>query len=423
MRVHSVCGLLLAACFCLPTTTVAQDPAIDLPPQRVAGSQERVLQVGLARLRAGWSWEAARVIRELQSRDDTLPLPHLLMALAMRSAPNRAARHCFDAMTRKPNGSAADQKIVDAYQSYFGVTDQPELTDARFQRQPDKTKALRLIAALKQLASNDRTLWQASELAQVEAARLAKPTILSSTEVATLLAQCNDYITTHHVMPFMVPGYRRLVATASKGVDKARLLSRIPNHPHHQPAGMPVAGLPSWNADATPEAASATVSEAALQWRPQPTAGFDLPRGTGGRSSYDEYRGKPLLVVFFLGFGCAHCVAQLADLDPKAAKFREAGINVVTIGTDDQSQVLAARQAADENGVDPLHFDVLCDPKAKTFRQWGAWDDFSKEALHGTFLLDGEGRILWQDISLRPFEESDWLLSECRRLLAAWRQL
>lgn len=54
------------------------------------------------------------------------------------------------------------------------------------------------------------------------------------------------------------------------------------------------------------------------------------------------------------------------------------------------------------------------------FKQWNCWDEFSDEALHGTFLVDPKGRILWQDISLRPFEESDWLLAECRRLLDAW---
>ncbi len=104
-----------------------------------------------------------------------------------------------------------------------------------------------------------------------------------------------------------------------------------------------------------------------------------------------------------------------------APKFRAAGIEVVTIGTDGPDRVRAAHQAARENGADPLHFDVLCDPAGETFRRWGCWDEFTDEALHGTFLVDGRGRILWQDVSARPFEDSDWLLAECTRLLAAWR--
>ncbi len=109
------------------------------------------------------------------------------------------------------------------------------------------------------------------------------------------------------------------------------------------------------------------------------------------------------------------------ELDPKAPKFREAGTEVVTIGTDDINQVKAARQSALDNGVDPLHFEVLCDPKGEAFKQWSVWDEFEDEALHGTFLVDPEGRVLWRDVSARPFEESDWLLAESRRLLSAWR--
>ena len=125
--------------------------------------------------------------------------------------------------------------------------------------------------------------------------------------------------------------------------------------------------------------------------------------------------------MFFLGFGCAHCVAQLKDLDPKTEQFRAAGIEVISIGNDTFQQVLAAQQSAIENDIDPLHFDVLCDPAGKVFKEWHAWDTISDEALHGTFLVDGAGRILWRDISERPFEESEWLLTECKRLLAAWR--
>ena len=116
-----------------------------------------------------------------------------------------------------------------------------------------------------------------------------------------------------------------------------------------------------------------------------------------------------------------HCVAQLGELDPHAPKFREAGIELVTIGTDDENQVKAAFLTSIENGVDPLHFDVLCDPGGDAFKRWSAWDQFKDEALHGTFLVDPKGRILWQDISAAPFMDTEFLLQECQRLLAAWR--
>ncbi len=115
-----------------------------------------------------------------------------------------------------------------------------------------------------------------------------------------------------------------------------------------------------------------------------------------------------------------HCIAQLGELEPRVGAFRRAGIELITIGTDNAAQVKASQQMAIENGIDPLHFDVLCDPDGDVFKRWSAWDQFKDVALHGTFLVDAKGRILWQDISSQPFMETDFLLAECKRLLAVW---
>ena len=39
-------------------------------------------------------------------------------------------------------------------------------------------------------------------------------------------------------------------------------------------------------------------------------------------------------------------------------------------------------------------------------------------ALHGTFLVDGAGRVRWQNISYQPFKDAGWLLGEAKRLLS-----
>jgi hypothetical protein len=46
-----------------------------------------------------------------------------------------------------------------------------------------------------------------------------------------------------------------------------------------------------------------------------------------------------------------------------------------------------------------------------------AFDDFERMPLHGTYLIDGKGRLRWQDIRYLPFAEPKWLLRECSRLL------
>jgi len=52
------------------------------------------------------------------------------------------------------------------------------------------------------------------------------------------------------------------------------------------------------------------------------------------------------------------------------------------------------------------------------FKAYRCYDDFENQTLHGTFLINPEGLVLWQDISYEPFMEAEFLLKEAKRLLA-----
>ena len=54
----------------------------------------------------------------------------------------------------------------------------------------------------------------------------------------------------------------------------------------------------------------------------------------------------------------------------------------------------------------------------EVFKKYRAYDDFENQPLHGTYLIDSRGRVLWQDISYEPFTDPEFLLEESRRLLA-----
>ena len=139
------------------------------------------------------------------------------------------------------------------------------------------------------------------------------------------------------------------------------------------------------------------------------------PRAGGGTFDLAGQRGKPTLVVFYLGFGCLHCVEQLRALGPKAAAFAELGIDVVAVGSDAADQAAASLAAMSE--AERFPFPLLADPQLAAFRAWRCYDDFEEMPLHGTFLVDGLGRVRWQDVSFEPFTKLDWLLGECKRLL------
>ena len=153
-----------------------------------------------------------------------------------------------------------------------------------------------------------------------------------------------------------------------------------------------------------------------FRWQPSPAKNWKLPTARGAEISLADYRGKAVLVIFYLGFGCLHCVEQLQHFHPMVEKYRKAGIEIMGIGTDSVKGVAKSLDAmAAESRIG---FPLAADPKMKVFKQWRAFDDFERTPLHGTFLVDGAGMVRWSDISYEPFDKPEYLLEECKRLLA-----
>jgi peroxiredoxin len=148
-----------------------------------------------------------------------------------------------------------------------------------------------------------------------------------------------------------------------------------------------------------------------FRWSGWQAPDWRLPDHEGRTVRRTDFRGKAIVVLFYQGMGCVHCVEQLADFSPKAKEFAEAGIEIVAIGTDTPE----ALKASAARGT--LPFTVLSNPAMTTFRAFHAFDDFEKLPLHGTILIDGTGRVRWQDIGAEPFGDPDFLLAEAKRLL------
>jgi peroxiredoxin len=132
--------------------------------------------------------------------------------------------------------------------------------------------------------------------------------------------------------------------------------------------------------------------------------------------SLDDYRGKPVVVIFYLGFGCLHCVEQLATFAPLAEEYQAAGIELVAIGSDDLEDLHAALKEYSQQKNIP--FPLLADASLAAFEKYRCVDNFENQALHGTFLIDANGLIRWQDIGAEPFTDASFLLQESQRLLS-----
>lgn len=152
-----------------------------------------------------------------------------------------------------------------------------------------------------------------------------------------------------------------------------------------------------------------------FRWSPVAAPSWTLHDRNNNHVSLDDYAGKPVLLVFYLGAGCAHCIEQLTALSPRAKEFEAAGIPIVAISTEARKGLQKTFDLLPESETPP--FTILADPTLAQFKAYHAFDDFEEMPLHGTFLLDADGRVRWQDISFEPFMAIDLLLEESERLL------
>ncbi len=160
-----------------------------------------------------------------------------------------------------------------------------------------------------------------------------------------------------------------------------------------------------------------------VRWFPPEAPDFDLPGVDGARRSLVSLRGRPVVAIFFVGIGCPFCAEQLKAFEPHAAGFRAADIEIVTISTDPVSaQRATVASATDPPVPQPLPFPILADPELEAFRAYRCVDPFNDRALHGIYLIDPAGRILWDSIGHDPFLDPEFLLAESRRLLRTWAE-
>jgi len=151
-----------------------------------------------------------------------------------------------------------------------------------------------------------------------------------------------------------------------------------------------------------------------FRWQPPPAPEWKLRGADGQDHALADYRGKPVVVIFYLGAGCLHCAEQLAAFGPQTEAFKKAGIELIAVSSDAEEGL----QASVKNyGGEGFPFPLVSNASLDVFKKYRCYDDFENQTLHGTFLINGDGKILWHDISFEPFMDADFVLDEAQRLL------
>ena len=154
-----------------------------------------------------------------------------------------------------------------------------------------------------------------------------------------------------------------------------------------------------------------------FRWEPSAAPSWTLPDRNNKEFSLASLRGKPVLLIFYLGKGCLHCMEQLNKFDPVADRFSGQDISIFAVSSD---TVTGLKDTFIGYADKDRHFSfpLLSDPSLGMFKAYRAYDDFEKTPLHGTFLIDGNGKVRWQNISYEPFMAPEFLLEEAKRLLS-----
>lgn len=141
-------------------------------------------------------------------------------------------------------------------------------------------------------------------------------------------------------------------------------------------------------------------------WRPFAAPRLEVTDSEGKSVRLEDYRGKNVVLVFYLSDQCAHCMDQLRAISAKKDDFGKA--NAV---------VLAVCNAV-ENTAPMAGIRLLRDKGHVNARRFASYDDFEEMELHSTILIDAEGRVRWKRTGGEPFNKVDFLLGELKKLQA-----
>ena len=86
---------------------------------------------------------------------------------------------------------------------------------------------------------------------------------------------------------------------------------------------------------------------------------------------------------------------------------------MIGVSTEDRNTI---KTNLDTYGGDGFPFTLLSGTDLVAFQNVGAFDPLHEMPLHGTFLIDPNGRVLFSDIGPEPFNEPEFLLQEANRL-------
>jgi peroxiredoxin len=143
-------------------------------------------------------------------------------------------------------------------------------------------------------------------------------------------------------------------------------------------------------------------------WRANPSPAFEALDANGRRVTLEGVRGKNVLLVFYLGGSCVHCMKQLKDIADRKDEIERLDTVLLAVSSDTPAVNKGAQRG--------FAFTLLSDPDLVMAKRFKSYDDFEDLPLHSTVLIDRAGRIHWARQGGAPFGDVDFLVRQLRRM-------
>ena len=174
--------------------------------------------------------------------------------------------------------------------------------------------------------------------------------------------------------------------------------------------GLNAAPIAQTPATERPYALEAQSKIGPINWEPFAAPKMDCVDPDGKAVHLEDFRGKNVILVFYLGDECPHCVAQLVSINSHAADWQTENAVVLAVS----STAPESNKASEK--LSKLSICLLSDKDHNNARRFTSYDDFEDMELHSTILIDTKGRVHWKRTGGDPFTDIDFLLQSLKRM-------
>jgi peroxiredoxin/tetratricopeptide (TPR) repeat protein len=143
-------------------------------------------------------------------------------------------------------------------------------------------------------------------------------------------------------------------------------------------------------------------------WTANPAPALDAQDSSGKTVTLEEFRGKNVLLVFYLGGTCVHCLTQLKTIGDQKDEFGRLDTVLLAVSSD--------RPEINAKSQDGFPFRLLSDEALANTKRFKSYDDFEEMPIHSTVLIDRQGRIHWARHGGDPFDDVKFLQAQLRRM-------